>query len=150
FSDNRINVISRENKGLIASLNEAISLAEGRYIARMDADDIALPNRLKVQYDFMENNPAVGVVGSFAEVFGENVVNDIIKQPLSHESIGAKLFIDSPFIHPTVMFRSSILSDNEVYSKDFYRVEDYALWVKLYHHTKLANIDRVLLKYRIV
>lgn len=150
FTDHRIQLISRENRGLIASLNQGFECARGIYIARMDADDIALPDRLRAQYEFMEKNPEVGVVGSFAEVFGDQVRKSIFSQPMHHRDIIVKLFMDSSFIHPSVMIRSSVIGDEPFYSPDYVRVEDYAAWVRLAPHTTFANLPQVLLKYRIV
>ncbi|MFM9403635.1 glycosyltransferase family 2 protein [Myroides odoratimimus] len=147
--DERIILVSRENKGLIFSLNEGIKLASGKYIARMDADDISIDSRISEQVKFLEENPDIGVVGAFAKVFGEGVKEKIFKQPCLHDEIISKMYIDSPFIHPSVMLRRDLLINNNLfYDFEYYRVEDFALWVKLSKITTLANIPRVLLRYR--
>src|SRR3989337_2996755 len=72
YKDERIKLIHNKNMGLTKSLNIGISIAKGKYIARQDADDISEPERLKTQYDFMEANPGLGLIGSQFEVIKEN------------------------------------------------------------------------------
>lgn len=151
FQDKRIKIISRENKGLIYSLNEGISVAQGEFIVRMDADDICFPNRFKIQYEFMINNPSVGVVGGYAQIIDDVVItSSIFKHPVCNNSIKAKLFIDSPFIHPSVMLRKSLLIGDRKYSDIFYRVEDFGLWVSLKEDCSFANIPENLIYYRVL
>lgn len=105
----RIVLISRENKGLVFSLNEGISKAKGKYIARMDADDISLSTRLEEQVAFMEENQEIGVCGSWVEVFGDNRKNTIWKMPKSNEELKTRLLFSVPVAHPSVMMRKEIL-----------------------------------------
>lgn len=149
--DKRIIFISRENKGLIASLNEGICLAKGWFIARMDADDISLPGRLKEQVTFLINNPNVGICGSWAEVFGDNIPQRLMKHPASTKELKPKLLFSVCFAHPTVLLRKNVLDNFSLkYSEDAHSVEDYELWTRLIKHTEVANIQKVLLRYRYV
>ena len=85
--DKRMVLISRENKGLPYSLNEGIDKSIGKYIARMDADDISLSTRLAEQIEFMEKNNEIGIVGTWIEIFGNNISNKISKHPKYHNEL---------------------------------------------------------------
>jgi glycosyltransferase involved in cell wall biosynthesis len=138
------------NKGLIYSLNVGISKSRGKYIARMDADDIALPQRLQVQYDFMEAHPEIGICGANIETFFDNSKEKLITRfPEDDRTVRAYTFFQSPFCHPTVMMRKAVLEKNKIeYPKDFFRTEDYAMWVEMLQYTQAHNIQSVLLRYR--
>lgn len=146
--DNRIISISRENKGLPYSLNEAISLAKGKYIARMDADDISLPNRLECQLKLMESNLEIGVCGSWAESFEKGRRGKILKHPKEDLFLKAKLFFSVCFIHPTVMCNAELLKEY-AYNNKYTNSQDFDLWVRLSNKTKFYNLQMVLLRYRI-
>lgn len=147
YSDRRIVYVrNQENLGLIETLNKGISLAKGKYIARMDADDIALPERLAKQINFLEENTQYGVVGSFAQIIDSK---NIYKVPVTDKEIKAFLYIDSPFIHPSVVIRKDLLTNN-LYDHQYHRIEDYELWVRLSSQTKFYNIPEILLNYRVL
>lgn len=148
--DSRIVLIhSSENCGLAYSLNTCINVARGKYLARMDDDDISDQERLAVQYEYMENHPEIAYVGCNARlidsrsVWGHRVMPEF---PMKHSFLRY-----SPFIHPSVMIRRSIFDTQEAYrfSKDTWRCEDYELFMRL---TRLgyrgANIQRELFSYR--
>ena len=143
--DNRIILISRENKGLIASLNEGIEKAKGKYIARMDADDISLPTRLEEQVNHMKSNDVI-LCGTFIELFGAE--SKIRKYPISDSDIRSFFIFRSPFAHPSVMMDAKIVKSIK-YNKDFIHAEDYKLWAEFLQYGKAVNIAKVLLKYRI-
>lgn len=145
--DKRIKLVhNSENLGLTGTFNTGIDHCSEKYIARMDADDVALPNRFQIQFDFMENNPEVGVCGSFVETFGAK--KRILTVPVTDQEIRDNIIDRCPFIHPTVFIRNTIFSSPEIRYKDE-SAEDYGLWVNLLNKTKFHNIDKVLLKYRI-
>ncbi len=149
--DARIVLISRENRGLIASLNEGIGQARGKYIARMDADDISLSERLQVQVDFMEQNPNIGLSGTWIEAFDESGTKVIGRYSVDHPMLRCELLFSSPFAHPSVMMRSELLRDNGLsYDKAYVDAEDYELWYRCAKVTRLANIPQVLLRYRLL
>ena len=147
--DSRILIIkNEENIGLTKSLNKGLKRAKGKYIARMDGDDISYSERLKVQYLFMEENQTIGVCGTYIEVFGNQnrydkslfIESDIIKSSLIYKS---------PFAHPSVLIRREILVQNNIeYNEEFEITQDYKLWSDLSKVTNFANIPYVLLKYR--
>ena len=156
YNDNRIRYIkNEENAGLIYTLNKAVDLTKTKYFARMDADDIALPERLKVQYEFMEKNEHIGVCGTLFEIFGQENENPPI--PVKDEEIKATLLFSNPICHPAVVIRTEILKkENITYgvlfdyadNQKILELEDYALWHQLKYITKFANIPSMLLKYR--
>ncbi|MCW3082664.1 MAG: epsE 1 [Bacteroidetes bacterium] len=158
YTDQRIVYVKNEkNVGVKETLNKGILLSETEYIARMDADDLAVPERLEWQVAFMDANPEVGVSGGHFEFFGDET--SLVKMPLTDAAIKAKLFFFSGFCHPTIIMRTQILKDNNLlygspiaYPDDFgHRInemEDSGLWHRLKRITKFANIDKVLLRYR--
>lgn len=149
--DSRIVVVSRENRGLIATLNEGIEKCKGKYIARMDQDDISLPQRFEKQVRFLEINEEIGVCGTWVDVFGEDIKEQKWKLPTSSERLKTELLFSSCFAHPSVMMKKSILIDNYIfYDKNFLHVEDFHLWTMLSQKTNFANINKVLFKYRII
>ena len=143
-----IYIKNEENLKLIATLNKGLNLCKGKYIARMDADDISLPTRIEKQVNFLEAHPEIGIVGTYIQIFG--VRESIWKMDTKDKYIRAHLFCNSSFAHPSVMMRTSILRDNHLYyNTDYPHAEDYKLWCDIAQYTKLANIPEVLLFYRI-
>jgi glycosyltransferase involved in cell wall biosynthesis len=152
YNDPRIVfLVNKTNEGLISSLNSGLSICRGKYVARMDCDDIALPERLQAQFDYMESHPDVGICGSNVEAFFNTKQKSvIIRFPETDELIKASALFHSPFSHPSVMMRKSVLSEHKLrYSDEFLHAEDYALWVELLKYTKAYNFPKVLLRYRI-
>ena len=149
FQDERIKYVKNEtNLKLIDTLNLGLQLAEGKYIARIDADDIALPTRFEAQVDFLELNHEYGILGAFAETFGSK--NDVLRFVEDDEDIRFAFVSHNPFIHSTVMLRSSILKKYGLtFSKDQLHVEDYDLWIKVLKYSKGKILPHVLIKYRI-
>jgi glycosyltransferase involved in cell wall biosynthesis len=158
YSDPRIRLVNNEkNSGVKESLNKGIALAETEFIARMDADDIADPDRLKWQLEYMDQHPEVGVSGGHFEFFGTE--KGVVKMPLSNEMVKAKLFFLSAFCHPTVIMRTSVLrKSNASYGAPVIfddglgtrinEMEDVGMWHHLKHYTNFGNCDKVLLRYR--
>lgn len=151
-SDSRIVVITRENKGLVASLNEGISLAKSDLIARMDSDDISLPERLINQYNFMKFHPDVVCVGSDPIIIDEDGDELIhLKTPASNAEIQQKLLSGHcPIEHPSVMYRRKIVIELGFYREEYQTAEDYDLWLRMGEVGNLANINKPLIKYRYV
>jgi glycosyltransferase involved in cell wall biosynthesis len=147
--DKRIRVIThKKNNGLVVSLNEGIENSKGEYIARMDADDISLPDRISKQVSFMENNTDCVVCGTWATAIdeeGEYLFD--MKSPIGLV-LRCNYWKPSPLIHPSVLFRKSTIK-NKQYSSDFPRAEDYELWLRIgKSREKILNIPKYLLKYR--
>ncbi|MDA3885635.1 MAG: glycosyltransferase [Candidatus Delongbacteria bacterium] len=149
--DDRIILLENaENIGLTKSLNSMIGVTKGKYIARMDADDISLSSRFKIQYDFMENNPEIGVLGTYSKSFGANIKPRIINRPLSHEEIKSTLLFENLMVHSSVFIRKELFNESiNRYNDDFSIIQDYELWSRLIDLTRFANIPEALLLYRI-
>lgn len=145
--DSRVQVLHNpKNIGLTASLNVALLHARGEYIARMDADDIAIPERFEIQLSFMESHPEIGVCGSNIRTFGSEEKQ--LSYPEHMDEI--HLFFESPFAHPTVMIRRSCLDLVGGYDEHFRVSQDFDLWERLYEKgVKFYNIQQVLLNYRL-
>lgn len=135
------------NLGLISTLNEGLKLAKGRYVARMDADDIAHPERIAKQVAFMEANKHVGIAGSAMELIGTN--SGVTHVETTSERIKSKLLFSTPFNHPTVIFRRELIDDGIIfYDRNFPHAEDFELWSRVKDVTEFGNIDAPLLQYR--
>lgn len=150
FTDSRIQLIDNpHNLGLITTLNKGLQQAKGTYIARMDADDIALPHRLATQVTFLDSHPGVGLCGSWIRTFGSGH-SYVDRLPVHHEQILCRMLFTNPIAHPTVMFRRDILEHHHLaYDPQYPHAEDYAFWVSWSKISTLANIPTVLLYYRI-
>ena len=145
--DNRIVLISRENAGIVRSLNEAISHAKGQWVARMDADDYALPNRFSEQLRVIQDTQA-DICGSAIEFIGD-INNKAQHYPLSDWDIKTGLLFGTTFAHPSVVMRKSMIKQLQ-YRETYQGAEDYDLWVRaMQANIKMANTDKALLQYRI-
>ncbi|MBT6004733.1 MAG: glycosyltransferase family 2 protein [Prolixibacteraceae bacterium] len=149
YNDSRIVYLqNNKNKGLVYTLNYGISLAKGEYIARMDGDDISLPDRFETQVAIMGKFKDIVVCGSWMKTFGLD--NECIwSTPTQDALIKASLVFASCIYHPTTMFRRETLIKNRLnYDPKYIHAEDYELWIRLADFGELANISQVLLKYR--
>ncbi len=148
--DQRIRVISQENRGIAPSLNHGLRLAKGDWIARMDADDIALPDRFALQMRHLESDPDCGVLG------GQILLTDPedrpllrMSHPIYHKEIVAAIMKGSPaFSHPAVLFRRDIALAIGGYSDRFEHAEDADFFLRMAEKTKLANLPDLVLRYR--
>ena len=150
LTDSRIIIVNNnENLGLTKSLNIGFKKARGKYIARMDADDISLPERLARQFDFMENNKEIVACGSFIRVFGK--INKTDKSlPTNCNQFKNILLIKNPLPHPTAFIRNEIIQKNKIkYDERYKYSQDYGLWSELSIYGFLTNITEVLLHYRV-
>jgi len=150
YTDPRVVLIKNEhNLGLTASLNNGISFVRGKYIARMDADDISLPNRLSLQVEYLEKNESVGVLGSQMDVVDMNGrFSTKYQAPISHDQIAWALIHKRAFAHPTVMIRRSALQRAGGYDQAFRVAQDFELWTRMVWTTRFANLPQTLVHYR--
>jgi glycosyltransferase involved in cell wall biosynthesis len=150
FNDSRIRHISNStNLGLATALNLGIEESKGKFIARMDQDDIADPRRLRLQIATFEKDKSLGICGSNFHAFGGDEIYNS-NYPLSHDKIFTNLLFYNCIAHPTVMFRKSVFTENRLnYIKEFDWAEDFDLWTRARHITKMTNIKKPLLRYRI-
>jgi glycosyltransferase involved in cell wall biosynthesis len=150
YLDKRIRHIHNTVKlGLVKSLNAGLEEAQGEYIARMDADDISLNTRLECQVQFMDNNPEIGVLGTWTEIVDANGrVIEHLEHPTRDVLIKWALFFNCYIAHPTVMFRRAIYERVGGYDPEAFN-EDYELWLRAAKITKLANLPNRLVTYRV-
>lgn len=140
--DCRIRILRNPtNIGLTKSLNRGLNLAYGTYIARMDADEISLPDRLEKQFCFMQSRPEIGVCGTCY------LINDAtIKLPCEHEKITCRLIWNNALAHPTTIIRRSVVEKNKLrYDEQYRYAQDYEFWFRCAKHTRLANLPDPLL-----
>jgi glycosyltransferase involved in cell wall biosynthesis len=150
--DARIRLVVRENIGLVRTLNELIGMARGEFLARMDADDIALPHRFERQVAFLRYHPEVVALGSrVAWIDPEgHVLREFCGQEAHEEIDEAHLAMQAGIMsHPAVMIRADPLRALGGYRTEFYLAEDFDLWLRLAEVGRLANFPEVLLKYRV-
>ena len=148
--DKRIRVIHQKNIGLTKSLNKALKLAQGRYIARMDADDIAYKSRFKKQVKFLQKHPKIGLVGSYVDVIDEKgkTIGQFI-YPTSDKKIKKELIKKNPFCHPIVMFKKEVTEKTGAYNEDFSAAQDYDFWMRISKYYQMVNLPEVLGAWRI-
>lgn len=148
--DHRLRIIHHDaNQGVAASLNEALGLSTAEYVARMDADDICLPNRLEKQVAYFDQHPATVALGSAVRFFGK--YGPVLRRvPVGTAMVNAYALFDNPLYHPTVMLRRSALVSNALtYNPAYRRSEDYELWCRLAQFGALDNLTDVLLRFHV-
>ena len=146
--DNRIHIIKNEsNIGLAVSLNKGIKIARGEYVARQDADDVSMRNRISRQSEFLEQNKDISMVGTFYEILGkDDKLLYEIRLPCWDAEIKEYLKSVNCFCHGSVMFRKSALEKIGFYPEQYRCSQDYALWLKMSKGCKFANIPEFLYK----
>jgi glycosyltransferase involved in cell wall biosynthesis len=137
------------NKGITYSLNKTIRTAKGKYIIRMDADDIMEKNRLHKQIRFMEDNPEFGMSGSAYTIIDEQGMPiNTVNYSFDHPDFKILLLFFNPFAHPTIAIRSEI-AKRLLYDKNFLHCEDYELWFRIAKQSKVNNLPDKLMQYRV-
>ena len=145
YKDDRIKYFKQENQGIVGALNNGWSKASGKYIARMDSDDIAYPERFAKQIEFLEENPEYSLVGSWAKIIPSN---NVIKLPQDIKVMD--LLADCMFIHPSIMFNKADFEKfNICYETGFEYAEDYCMYARAVKYLKMTNLQEVLLDYRV-
>jgi glycosyltransferase involved in cell wall biosynthesis len=136
-----------KSRGIAAALNAGLKAARGKFIARMDADDICYENRFRDQVAFFEKNKDISLAGTGARVFG--AFQAVFRQPATHGKIVDEFLINNPFIHPTVMFRRELYDRGLYrYNEEYLTDEDYELWGRLLPVIQTANIGHSTIRYR--
>jgi glycosyltransferase involved in cell wall biosynthesis len=155
YRDYRFRLLENPGKGLVDTLNYGASAAQTDWIVRMDADDIMHPDRLQQLWDFVSRSPQVDLVASRAQAFADAPLRPGFLEymrwqnnVLTPEEIGNQIYVESPFAHPSVMIRKSILEQAGGYRQgDF--PEDYELWLRLHHRgTSMIKLPESLLQWR--
>ncbi len=148
-NDERLRIVANKKQGFVEALNTGISVARGKYIARMDGDDISLPNRLKLQVETIEKKK-LDFVGGWAYVIdeqGETVGK--LTPPTDAQTIKRLIMLHNPFLHSSVTFKKSILKYSGLYNQALFGAEDYDLWLRLVSlGYKCANLPSFILLLR--
>ena len=149
YQDERIKYFKKEHSGIVDTLNFGLSKCAGKYVARMDSDDISKSERLEKQIKFMEDNNLV-LSGTFSEMIDclDNIIGNIEYLPIENKKIKLFSLIHNPFIHPSIIFNRNIIIRNGGY-RNFKHVEDYELWTRIIYKNKIANLPERLISYRI-
>ena len=151
WHDNRIILLHNEvNMGIAATYNKGLDYATGTYVARMDADDISLPERLRKQVEFLDANPDIGAVGSAIARFCESSDLGVISLPICPKQVKVNMLSNQSIANPSSMFRTSILNNNNLRCREEYDIaEDYDFWSRFNHYAEISNLPDVLLRYRV-
>jgi glycosyltransferase involved in cell wall biosynthesis len=148
--DPRIRFLDRPHAGVGAASNAGVAAARGRYIARIDDDDVALPHRFDVQRRFLDANPGVALVGSaFQRIDTAGNVLGVVRYPTEHAAIRRRLRCDNPICHSTVMMRREAVLAVGNYRRPFRRSLDFDLWLRMVERFELRNLPDVLVQYRV-
>lgn len=148
-NDTRVRLHEIPLCGLGEARNAACSLARGQYIAMMDADDVALPERLQLEVDFMARHPNVGLLGGAVQwinVMGQPLYVGHV--PTNDKQLRLSLDLHCPFWQPTVLLRKGAFTRSGGYREAFAPAEDYDLWLRVTEYVQCANLEQVVLKYR--
>lgn len=150
YDDSRIVHLHNErNLGLTASLNRALACARGRYIARQDADDLSLPDRLAQQAAFLDANPGVALVSCWTTVIAEDGrEQDLLKWPAGQGDRVRQLWESNHIVHGSIMLRRDCLTTVGGYDESFTAAQDYDLWLRLAESFDLAIIPTPLYRWR--
>lgn len=149
YTDNRIQLyLNEKNIGVASTLNRGLFLAKGEFIARMDSDDISLPNRFEKQLEYLYSNPQVAVVGTGIKLFGERTGNHFFSS--SSKQLKVDTLFSCCLAHPSVMMRASVFGEGKLkYDEAYNKIEDFDLWVRTIEKYDIGSIHETLLEYRI-
>lgn len=150
FTDSRIKLLHNDgNKGIVYTRNRLLELAKGEFIAVLDSDDIACPERLELQYNFLSSNPQIALCGGHAEIIDEFGVKTGKKfiEP-TDDTVDMFMLFGNPFVNSTTMFRTSVFRELKGYN-NYFISEDFDLFMRISEKYGVANIDKTLVYYRI-
>ncbi len=149
-ADSRVQVFPQANEGMISALNRGCRLARGRYIARMDADDISFPERLQKQLAYIEGHPQIGILGTWIYNIDQNgSLRGNWRPPTNSKMLKWTLFFGVCVAHPSVLMRRDVIAQLNFYRPDAVHGEDVDLWFRASSFTEFGNVPEVLLKYRV-
>jgi glycosyltransferase EpsE len=149
-NDVRIKLIQQDNKGLASSLNTGINNSKAQLIARMDSDDVSLPERLEKQVSYLNQYSEVDILGSAAYLVNTNGEElGVMRLPSEHDSLVKIMHKASPFIHPSVMMRRKAILLVGGYRDHLKRAQDYELWSRLFERCRFHNLKEPLLIYTV-
>lgn len=150
-ADRRIRLVRQTNHGLVYSLNKAIRLARGQYLARQDDDDISLPSRLEKQLQLFASKPNLGLIGTYFTYVDEQTLKpkNTIAYPSLSIDVKRSLYVTNPFGHGTVMLRKEVFDGLEAYTDEYGPTEDMELWRRITDHWEAAIVPESLYWYRL-
>lgn len=148
--DHRIKLFSQENQGLVKTLNTLVGHAQCDLIARMDADDLAYPDRLEIQYNYLQKHPETVLLGTPCVVFYEEDQSKIRITDTFAEDFLNRYFMNynCAFMHSAVIFRKEVFKKCQGYLEKEYPAEDYGLWIRMKKHGKVENLRDILNEIR--
>ncbi|MDO8586166.1 MAG: glycosyltransferase family A protein [Armatimonadota bacterium] len=147
-TDDRVRVFHQKNQGVVAALNKGLAEARGKYVARMDSDDICARRRLAKQVALMESRPEVGVCGTGWSYLGRR--GGAALPVTDDKEIRAAQMFWPCIAHPTAMMRRELIAKHDLYyNTEFKQAEDYEFWLRFSRHCKMVNIPEPLLHYRV-
>ena len=153
YKDTRIRLIQgKQNKGQTIRLNQGLTLAKGEYIARIDQDDISLPQRFEIQIEYFDTTPNLGLVGTkyiCIDKNGKPIHNNSIQFETNSNAIKWQLLWRQVIGHSTVMYKKEEAEKCGGYSKDYTFAQDYSLWSMISQNNEILQVDEILMKYRI-
>lgn len=151
FKDPRITLYNQSNSGVAAALNTGLKLARAPYVARFDADDVCYPERLQVQYDFMQANPGYSIIGSAADYIDADGTYLFTHQPAGYtnEELQRLNYNICSFIHSTVFYKKEVILQKGGYNELAHTFEDHFLWASILEHEKVCNLPQPLIKVRL-
>ena len=155
YHDSRIHVVDNQNKGIVSALNSGLKLCQSDFVARMDADDVMYAQRLEKQFDVLSNKPDITLCATQVRKFPEKIIKrgyiEYMRWQnacLTKHDIQNQIYIESPFAHPSVMFRKRRVTELGAYREGEFP-EDYELWLRLFHAGEtMMKLDEVLLDWR--
>ncbi|PUV22964.1 glycosyltransferase family 2 protein [Sphingobacterium athyrii] len=151
FKDDRIIFIDQPNRGLIDTLNMGLELSKGKYIARMDADDIAHPKRFEIQLNAFREDEELVLCSGGIIAFSPDGYRKKRYYPLTDADMRSELLFNSSVVHPLAMFSGDIVRENNIkFDKDYKFCEDYKFFYDLSRYGKIKNIPTFLLNYRVL
>jgi len=150
IADSRLIVLNQIWQGLTKSLNDAIKISRGKYIARIDADDYSFPDRLEKQLSFFDEYPNVGLLGTaYIEETTDGEYVGIVVFSTNRTKLKHQLQYQNQFCHGSVMFRKECLDKVGIYRNEFLKAQDYDLWLRIADKFDIANLPEVLYKHRV-
>ena len=152
YQDSRIRAYTQENRGIAATANRGVSLARSTYIARIDQDDVMRPTRLEREFEFLQANPDVALVCTYAQLIYENTLStNEYRAPLSPTALRLRIVFENPIVQPTVMMRTEVVRALGGYNEDhaFFPADDFELWTRMSRQHKLVTLPEALTRYRI-
>lgn len=152
YEDDRIRTFRQENRGIAATANRGVGLARAAYVARIDQDDVMMPTRLERQFAYLESNPEVALVCTYAQlIYDRTISGDLYRAPLSSKALHLRLVFECPIVQPSVVFRTDVFRKLGGYDEDkrIHGADDFELWTRMAHDHKLKCLAEPLTRYRV-